>query len=211
MSMESKETYTCPECGHEQECTVWHSLNGDMNPEAKQQLLDGTLFLSECSNCGRKSNLDYGILYHDMTNQAMVYYVDEESVNKTLEIMKNSGKQFGLDMSGYRNRIVTDQNSLREKAIIFDHGLDDRVVEIIKLIYYINAEDRFSDAKINAVYFLVADGKYILEFLGEKPLSAEVPAEMYDNIKHDFAERLERVGNENAFVDLNWASEILKG
>ena len=103
MSMESKETYTCPECGHEQECTVWHSLNGDMNPEAKQQLLDGTLFLSECSNCGRKSNLDYGILYHDMTNQTMVYYVDEESVNKTLEIMKNS---FDCGL----NRIISNQS-----------------------------------------------------------------------------------------------------
>ncbi len=211
MSMECKETYICPECGHEQECTVWHSLNGDMDPEAKQQLLDGTLFLSECSNCGHKSNLNYMLLYHDMTNQVMVYYVDEESVNETLETMKNSQKQFGMDMSGYRNRIVTDQNSLREKAIVFDNGLDDRIVEIIKLIYYINAEDQFSDAKINAVYFLIADGKYILEFIGDKPLSAEVPVELYDKIKHDFAERLESVGNEDFFVDLHWASEIMKG
>lgn len=146
-----------------------------------------------------------------MTNQAMIYYVDEESVEQTLETMNEAENQLGLQMTGYRKRIVTDQNSLHEKAIIFDNGLDDRIVEIIKLIYYINAEDQFSDAKINAVYFLIADGKYILEFIGDKPLSAEVPVELYDKIKHDFAERLESVGKEDTFVDLHWASEIMKG
>ena len=36
---------------------------------------------------------------------------------------------------GYRKRIVTNQNALREKAIIFENELDDRVVELIKLLY----------------------------------------------------------------------------
>ena len=80
MSMERKETITCPECGHTQDFIIWQTLNGDLDPEAKQQLLDGTLFRFECNKCGHKSNVDYGILYHDMMHQAMIYYVDENSV-----------------------------------------------------------------------------------------------------------------------------------
>ena len=210
MSMECKETVTCPECGQEQDFIVWHSLNGDLDPEAKQRLLDGTLFHFECSNCGHRSNVNYGMLYHDMTNQVMVYFVDEDAVEETLETMNDAENKIGIPMPEYRKRIVTDQNALREKAIIFDQKLDDRVIEIIKLICYSNASEQVPDANIVAVYFLVADGKYILEFIGDKPLSAEVPIEMYEKIKSDFAERLKNTDDKEALVDLHWASEFLK-
>lgn len=210
MSMKRKETITCPACGQAQDFIVWHSLNGDLNPEAKQRLLNGTLFHFECSNCGHRSNVNYGMLYHDMTNQVMVYFVDKDSVEETLATMNDAEKKIGIPMPEYRKRVVTDQNALREKAIIFDQKLDDRVIEIIKLIYYSNASRQVPDTNINAVYFLVADGKYILQFIGDKPLSAEVPAEMYEKIKRKFAERLETVGDNEALVDLHWASEFLK-
>lgn len=209
MSMKRKETVTCPECGQEQDFVVWHSLNGDLDPEAKQRLLDGTLFHFECSNCGHRSNVNYGMLYHDMTNQVMVYYVDEDSVEETLATMNDVENKMG-PMPEYRKRIVTDQNALREKAIFFDQKLDDRVIEIIKLIYYSNACKQVPDANIDAVYFLVADGKYILQFVGDTPLSAEVPVEMYEEIKRDFAEQLAVAGDKDALVDLHWASDFLK-
>lgn len=211
MSMERKETITCPECGHTQDFIVWQTLNGDLNPDAKQQLLDGSLFSFECKKCGHKSNVDYGILYHDMTHKAMVYYVDEDSVEQTQATMVDVEKKIGFEMPGYRKRIVTDQNTLREKAIIFEHGLDDRVVEIIKLIYYANASKQFPEANITAVYFLIADDKYILEFIGDRPLSAEIPVEMYEELKSDFAERLDAADGKEVLINVDWASEFLKG
>ena len=78
-------------------------------------------------------------------------------------------------------------------------------------MYLANASKQFPEINIKEVYFLVADGKYILEFIGDKTLSAEVPVEMYEEIKRDFAERLEAVGDKDALVDVRWASEFLKG
>lgn len=210
MSMERKETITCPECGHTQDFIIWQTLNGDLDPEAKQQLLDGTLFRFECDKCGHKSNVDYGILYHDMMHQAMIYYVDENSVEQAIESMYGAEDKMGIEMPGYRKRVVTDQNALREKAIIFEHELDDRVIEIIKLFYLANASKQFPEAKIKEVYFLVTDGKYILEFIGDRPLSAEVSTSMYDSIKTDFAERLESAGNKEPVINISWASAFLK-
>lgn len=211
MSMERKETVTCPECGNVQDFIIWQTLNGDLDPEAKQQLLDGALFHFECKKCGHKSNVDYGMPYHDMMNQVMVYYVDEESVEQTNETMVDAENKMGFAMPRYRKRIVTDQNSLREKAIIFEHGLDDCVIEIIKLIYLANARKQFPEANIKEVYFLVADGKYILEFIGDCPLNAEIPTSVYDNIKVDFAERLKASDDKEVIVDVRWASSFLKG
>ena len=208
--MERQETITCPECGHTQDFIIWQTLNGDLDPEAKQQLLDGTLFRFECNKCGHKSNVDYGILYHDMMHQAMIYYVDENSVEQAIESMYGAEDKMGIEMPGYRKRVVTDQNALREKAIIFEHELDDRVIEIIKLFYLANASKQFPEAKIKEVYFLVTDGKYILEFIGDRPLSAEVSTSMYDSIKTDFAERLESAGNKEPVINISWASAFLK-
>lgn len=210
MSRMRKETIACPACGTESDFVVWQSLNGDLNPEAKQQLLDGTLFRFECKNCGHTSNVDYGVLYHDMMHQAMVYYVDEASVEKAIEAMVDVGDRMGVEMPGYRKRVVTDRNALREKAIIFEHGLDDRVVEIIKLIYYDNASEQFPEANISAVYFSVADDKYTLDFIGDTQLCAEVPGSVYDDIQTAVAERLKEAGDKEAIINFDWASNFLK-
>jgi len=200
MSMERKETIICPECGHAQDFIIWESLNGDLDPKAKQQLIDGTLFYFECENCGYNSNVNYGILYHDMMHRAMVYYVDEDSVEQTIKTMFDAEEKIGIKMPGYRRRIVTDQNALREKAIIFEHGLDDRAIEILNLFYLANASERFPESNIKEVYFLVDDGKYILEFIGDRMLRTEVSNSMYDSIKTSFAERLEAVGNDEPLL-----------
>ena len=138
-------------------------------------------------------------------------YVDEDSVEQAIESMYGAEGKMGIEMPGYRKRVVTDQNALREKAIIFENELDDRVIEIIKLIYLANASKQFPENNIKEVYFLVADGKYILEFIGDRPLSAEVSTSMYDSIKTDFAERLEAAGNREPIINISWASEFLKG
>ena len=111
-------------------------------------------------------------------------------------------------MEGYRRRIVTDQNSLREKAIIFENGLDDRVVEIIKLIYFSNLRQSHSDAKIDVAYFMVTNGEYQIHFLGETPLTAVVDASLYEKIAHDFADKIANA-EADYIIDLGWAIKAL--
>lgn len=208
MSIERKEILACPNCGHEQDFIVWQSLNGDIDPEAKQQLLDGELFNFQCEECGNISNVDYPILYHDMTHKAMIYYVDENSVEQTYQAMVGAENKIGIEMPGYRRRIVTKQNSLREKAIIFDCDLDDRIIEIVKLIYYTNAGNQVSDVKIDDVYFLVSDDKYLLAFIGDKSLSVEVPVSLYDDIKRNFSERFNSMEDKEPIIDYTWALKL---
>lgn len=42
-------------------------------------------------------------------------------------------------------------------------------------------------------------------------MTAEVPVEMYEEIKCSFAERLEAIGDEDAVIDAHRASEFLNG
>ena len=110
---------------------------------------------------------------------------------------------------GYRKRIVTNQNALREKAIIFENELDDRVVELIKLLYLLDVQDKFPEVNIEG-YFLVLEGKYIIEFIGEKFLKAEIPPDLYKSIENNFAERLAAEEENQFMIDVKWANEFLK-
>ncbi|MBN3018528.1 hypothetical protein JXX18_22545, partial [Ruthenibacterium lactatiformans] len=68
-------------------------------------------------------------------HQTMIYYVSENSVEEIQKMFSDKDGESGFLIPGYRKRIVTNQNALREKAIIFENELDDRVVELIKLLY----------------------------------------------------------------------------
>ncbi len=208
MSRERIEKITCPECGQEHKITIWDSLNGDLDPEAKAQLLNGTLFRFQCTKCGHQSNLQYSILYHDMRNNAMVYFVHPDAVDETIESLSEWDEKLDIKMDDYRKRVVCDQNALREKAIIFDNGLDDRVVEIIKLMYLANAQDQHPDNEVSAIYLMVNDDELSLQFFAEQPMVAPVPREFYDKVAREFSDRIEAAGN-SFLVDLDWAKEAI--
>lgn len=211
MSMQRKETVVCSKCGKEMDLILWESLSDDINPEAKQQLLDGTLFRFTCSNCGEECKVDYEMVYQDTAHEAIVCYVDESDVEETQKMMDDTEKRLGFEASEYRNRIVTSQNALREKAFIFEYGLDDRVIEIIKFVYFSKAREQFPDANITDVFFLVENGKYILSFISDRPLNSEISVDLYDDVKGRFAERLAAEANKERIVDMKWAEKFLKG
>ena len=211
MSMERTESVTCPKCGKVSDFIIWESLNADIDPEAQQQLIDGSIFHFTCPECGHKSNVNYRMLYHDMTNRVMVHYVQEEAIDATINtIHEVEGKMNDIDKrlrDGYRTRIVTNQNSLREKALIFKCGLDDRVIELGKLFLIAHAGQQHPDAEFSAVFFNESEGNYYFEFIGAQYMQAEFPKSFYDKIAEELSDRFPE---ENTFiVDLAWAKSVL--
>ena len=206
MSRIDFQNITCPRCGRDHRIKVWSSLNAELNPLEKQSLLDGTFFRFECE-CSFSADIDAPLLYNDMTHQVMVYYVDEESVQKTQEMFSELVGDFNSAMAEYRVRIVTDKNVLREKAVIFDLGLDDRVLEIVKLFYITNLYEQRPNAKVEKVLFFTHEGKWYLQFMGADDLTAELDGELYQAIQKEFSERLQ--AEQSASIDLEWARQFL--
>lgn len=209
MSRTCEETFVCHACGRENKFTLWQSLNGNLDPEAKQQLLNGTFFLQKCANCGHETPVVYAMLYNDMTHRVMVHLVEPEAVEKTRAMIRQIDGQIDIKLPEYRKRIVTSPNALREKAILFEHGLDDRVVEIIKLIFLSQAMGQYPDAHITEAYLMVENDRYTLQFIGDKPLESNIPTELYAGIQAKFAEHLEAIGDEEYVVDAKWAMNFL--
>ena len=219
MSQVSTQNVSCPHCNHEQNFTFWNSLNANLDPDAKQSLMDGSLFRFKCEKCGYEANVNYNILYHDMDHDTMVYLVDANSTEDVAKVMSAMSQYLiaDKDASGVsaelaktRNRVVANANRLREKAIILDAGLDDRIVEIVKLLCWMEAVKEIPDVKEDELYFNVSDdGTWIVQVLG-RGISCNVPKTMYDGIYSQFMPIFDKIGDNELVVDHNFAGIVCK-
>lgn len=81
-----------------------------------------------------------------MEDRIMIYYVqNEEDYESACNMF--SGEDMpeifeNLMAEKYLYRIVTSPGELREKIIIFDNGLDDRVIEIAKIFTLVRQKNK---------------------------------------------------------------------
>jgi hypothetical protein len=125
MSSTSVRSITCPRCKRQQNFTVWESVNVSVDPALKNKLLCGELNKSICAGCGHVTLILYSMLYHDMEKRLMIWFLPgEESLGSARATEKL--------LPFFKRRIVRSLEELFEKIRIFDLGLDDRVVEMLK-------------------------------------------------------------------------------
>lgn len=124
MSRKINDIVECPECSELIDFERWESVNVSINPEEKQRLLSGTFGEVICPKCGAKSYLEYSFLYHDMETKYMI------SVHSDFTDVLNQFEK----IEGYRYRYVECVPDLVEKINIFDAGLNDIIIEIMKKV-----------------------------------------------------------------------------
>lgn len=140
MSIVSKHDVQCPVCGTKQLVNCYECLNTEVTNDARKILFDGTLNNFTCSKCGRTIVMGVDMLYHDPRGQYMIYVFHEEPVSHSkLKQLQPITKM----MPGYRFRIVHSYKALLSRVKIFDDGLDDRVVELLKMIVLSNSGDNY--------------------------------------------------------------------
>jgi len=183
MSSRRQERVTCPNCGKISNFTIWDRLNTRLNPIAKLQLFNGSLFRLKCS-CGYISAVDYTMLYHDQRNKVMLHYFSnkttEEADKEFAELIRSGAFEL---LSGYRHRIVSSQQELREKALIFNEGLDDRVIEYLKTAVYAQVIDTYPKAKRDQFFLIISNSTWTIHFqIDGTPYQVEVYRSDYDHI-----------------------------
>ena len=77
-------------CGAYFEATLYTSVNVQLNPVLKEELLDGRLNLVTCSECGREQHVEIPLLYHDMERRIAIQVFPEERKDQAAEIVKEA-------------------------------------------------------------------------------------------------------------------------
>jgi hypothetical protein len=131
MSLTKRIDVVCPSCGSPQKFKLWESLNVEIDPAEKENLLSGEICTLRCESCGEESPIEHDLLYHDPEKKLLIQLRYEESEeDSTLPPAIESLS--AVIAQGYRLRVVKTFKDLVEKVLIFDDRLDDRVLEVLK-------------------------------------------------------------------------------
>lgn len=130
MTIARYETIICPKCGHAQSTQIWNTVNVTVDPELKQLALNDGLNVFECDSCGWREALDRDLLYHDSDRRVMIWlmHTDESVPPLGPEISGLTGESGDSHL-----RLVRSRRQLLEKIRTFENGLDDRILEVVKL------------------------------------------------------------------------------
>ncbi|MDL2257960.1 CpXC domain-containing protein [Eubacteriales bacterium OttesenSCG-928-K08] len=213
MSRQRTAMITCPTCGTSFETRYWESLNAEMNPAEKEQLLSGKLFYTTCPNCHAQHQFVYPMLYHDMTHKLMVWLLfEEEQIRVLLHEMDGvRTSSLMISQTGYHYRFVRSINELREKAMIFAYGLDDRVIEVLKLFQRSIIHKKLPHVKVNRTMFFPGSPHQLIIFAGDgATYTTELIMDPYEEIAQTRKNRMDERSRGCVCIDEKWAFDLLQ-
>lgn len=182
-----------------------------LSPEMKPAILDGSAFLFTCPHCGMKNSISYDLLYHQMEDRIMIQYAtSDECADQLIDLISGKSpikelQSMAADMAQehYLVRIVRSLNQLREKIAILDAGLDDRLVEICKLLIQSTYRDQHPDASVPEVLFSTNPNQREFELYADSKYAGTMilTDDLYDWIKSRYQKFLPDLRDDDYFID----------
>lgn len=194
MSNEITLDAVCPNCGFQQKVQVWGSVNSDLNPELKTRLMEGELNSYTCQQCSELIQLGVATLYHDMTRGYMIYLLHDQEQHKQAE---KDLAGFIAMLPNYCFRFVDQEIHLVEKIRIFEDNLDDRVMELIKMLI-LNQVMEAGQPPDMVLYSGISDSEgdttcdFIVRFRDHSEIFQVSIKDSYEPLRQEFKEALER-------------------
>lgn len=179
--------------------------------DSKQDIMSGAFFEWKCPGCSESFFIKSPFLYNDSEHKFMVYYIPgfEERAQK-IPTLYRTKKDYDTDSSTLR--VTTNYVDFVEKIRVLEAGLDDRVVETVKLLYS-KLTLQETDELVYSMVFERKDESgdlHFAVFLENKDFETVVPHAIYEKTRSDFAHLYsDETAQEFIVVDLQWVSEKL--
>ncbi|MCC6621652.1 MAG: CpXC domain-containing protein [Deltaproteobacteria bacterium] len=137
-------TLTCPKCQREFEAGTAESLNVTRMPWAREQILAGHFHRVTCAHCGTESHLERDFLYTDLARGHFVMVHGTQEIGRWQELEERAAQTYHETLATgpsrayeltarFALRVVFGLRGLADKLRVWDAGLDDGVVELVKL------------------------------------------------------------------------------
>ena len=136
----------CPACGASRETKVFLSVNGARIKSAADRLIDGSWGLVCCLKCGADYHRPAPRLFTDLPGGLWIVRYDgaertryallEEDANQIFERewLERPPAAIRDQARSVQRRVCFGSAQLREKLLLRRHGIDDRIMECVKLV-----------------------------------------------------------------------------
>ena len=206
----------CPECGQEIEFKTYSSINSKNDAELKEQLLSGALFRYECPHCGAKGYLGFPFLYHDPVNHVLIQYTSPDKADEMLRTFVNNINKareiLGNEFEKYRYRVVDEFGLLCEKIDCIDKGLDDRILEITKILVGLILERSGQINDEEKLYLYSAGDHLRADIINQNKKTMrqiKINKEVYEAAKRDYLSKIDDEKTKIGIINESWAATLL--
>jgi hypothetical protein len=210
----------CTKCGTAVQASLAASVNADRRPDLRQAILDGTFQSTACASCGTQVRLPAHLTYIDMARNQWILVEEAKQIARWRDVEADAtalyNKTFGREAPEIQRslgkamvpRLVFGWAALREKLLAKEAGLDDVILELLKISVLRNVPGSpMSDT--TELRLIDMEGSQMtlrwLEGTTEKGI-ADLPLdrELYDDIAVNLAPWAELKGDVEAglFVDM---------
>lgn len=206
----------CPVCLNEEEITIWDVIDVSTDPDLKEKLLLKTLQSLECRNCGNSTLIASPLIFRDPERHVLIECRPElgpddllarlhdlQAVGSTLWPQPAESQPF--------RRLVASINDLIEKILIHDQGIDDRALEIVKLVVCKHNAQESPIQELRLAGATQAELNFVMKredewFQYQLPIDAYHNAEM---ILEQTSEPLSLDPSAFATIDATYASRVI--
>jgi hypothetical protein len=144
MSSWKAQPVACPRCGAEQTVQIARGLHISRLPAVRRQILDGTFHRFPCPGCGQVIRVDCPLAYTDFRRGHWIHVglpdelprwraIETETLALFDRTVARGPAVLRAAAAGFLVRVVFGYEELREKLLLLDAGLDDGIVECLKL------------------------------------------------------------------------------
>jgi CpXC protein len=144
MSTWFDESVTCPTCGLVQTARLAHGVHVARAPEVREQMFERTFHRIACRGCGGGFIAQRSVLYTDMDRRHWLQVARpierprwpelEPAATATFERAFATSPIAAELRDDFKLRLVFGFEELREKLVVWRAGLDDRVIECVKVL-----------------------------------------------------------------------------
>lgn len=217
MSINIKQQVKCPNCGQMSEITVWQSITAEDN-DLKEDLLKGKINIFQCPSCSSAALMPTPLLYTDSAKKLMITFIpcnDESEKYRLFDSVKTTSKESGelAGLDEYNLRFVSSYNELLEKLLVFENGMHDKVIELLKLLVLMQDTENmphrvcmFGKSENDEIEFMVQDKKE------NRLYTSRVPMSTYETVKEQLRQSgVKYKSFDWEMVDAEYASNLLYG
>lgn len=218
MSINFKQQIKCPKCAQMAEINVWSSITVEDSKDLKEELLKGKINIFKCPSCSAQALLPVPLLYHDKDKKLMISFTptnDEMQKKQLFSQIKKSSKNSGEleNFEEYNLRFLSNYDELLEKILVFDNGLHDKVIEVLKVLILMQDSEKANDRMVvfgkidgDDLEFLIKDNKEEMFY------TSKIPKATYDTIKEQLRQSgVKYKSFDWEMVDINYGASLLRG
>ncbi len=143
MTQQNTIKVNCPACFEDSSFGIYSSVDANLNPELKEDIFSRELFKFSCPHCGEEILVAYNCTYTDPEKKYIVALLSEDERDAESVVR----------VQGHTLRIAHSINEFVEKIALLEDGVDDKVIELYKIMLEDQFEDERPDSKILGIFY----------------------------------------------------------